>query len=291
MRSHKFLAGAVTGVALVVLVSGLLLAGIGRQPANAAGGTPAADTGAKATAAATGTLTSPPANKINELEQQMIMPISDAEWNAAATTLGMTQADFEAAINGGQSVAALGAPRQVSVDQVRGAMVAAGTAVVNAAVHDGSITQADGDLLNSGIVTAIADKVSHANIDDPAAGTGTPTAGESALDAQKRAGADPAAAINNTVAAAEISALASTLGVSLDQIKPVLDNPAEMATLAASHHVTAQQLEDTLIAAGQQALDQAVTSGTISQSDADGLRTSVVQPMAEKLSHAVDAGS
>ena len=42
MRSHKFLAGAVTGVALVVLVSGLFLAGVSRQPTSAASGTPVA---------------------------------------------------------------------------------------------------------------------------------------------------------------------------------------------------------------------------------------------------------
>jgi hypothetical protein len=289
MRSHKFLAGAVTGIALVVAITGLLLAGVGRQPTSAAGSTPVANPSAKAAAA--GTTTALPDNKLNQIEQQMIMPISDAEWSAAATALGMTQANFEDAINAGQSVATLGASSQVSVDQVRTAMVAAGTAVVNAAVQNGTLTQADADALNSGIVTAIADKVTHAHSDDPTTSTGTPTSDESAQDAQKRAAAGSVPAINNTIAAAEISALASTLGLSPDQIKPALDNPSELATLAASHHITAQQLEAALAAAGQQALDQAVANGTVSQSDAAGLRTSLVQPMAAKLSHVVDAAA
>lgn len=288
MRSHKFLAGIVTGVALVVLVTGLLLAGVGRQPTNAAGSTPVANASAKATPAATGTLTAQPDNNVSQLEQRMINPISDAEWNAAATALGINEADFVAAIKTGQSVAVLGAPHQVSADQVRSAMIAAGTAVVSAAVQDNTITQAESNVLDHGMVTAIADKVTHANTGDSTTGPGTPAGDEKALDAQKRAAAGSAPAINNTIAAAEISAMASTLGISLNEIKPALDNPAELATLAASHHINAQQLQEALVTAGRQALDQAVASGTVSQSDADGLGTSLVQLMAEKLSHIVD---
>lgn len=298
MRSHKFLAGAVTGVALVVLVTGLLLAGIGRQPTSAAGGTPSTDgasstpeVAAKETAQALGTLTSRPADKLNQLEQQLIMPISDAEWHAAATMLGMTDTDFQHAIDDGHSVASLGAPHQVTADQVRSGMIAAGTAVVNAAVQDGTITQDDATALNNGLVTAIADKVTHAHTDDATTGPGTPTAGESALDAQKRAAAGSAPAINNTIMDAEFSALASALGVTLDQLKSTLENPATLATLAATHHVSAQQLNDALVTAGQQALDQAVANGTVSQADANSLRTSLVQLTAEKLSHVVDAAA
>lgn len=287
MRSHKFLAGAVTGVALVLLVTGLLLAGVGRQPTSAAGSTPPAGTAATKAA----TLTPLPANNVNQLEQRMIAPISDAEWGAAATALGMTNDDFVSAINSGTSVADLGSTSNITADQVRSAMIAAGTAVVNAAVQGGTITQADASVLNSGLVAAIADKVTRAGTGDPTTRQGTPTVDGNALDAQKRAAAGEASAMNNTVAAAEISALASTLGVSLDALKPALDNSADLAALAASHHITAQQLEETLITAGQQALDQAVASGNLSQTDADGLRTSLVQPMAEKLSHGVDAAA
>jgi hypothetical protein len=62
-----------------------------------------------------------------------------------------------------------------------------------------------------------------------------------------------------------------------------------VATLAAAHHVTAQQLNDAMVAAGQQALGQAVANETVSQSSADSLRTGLVQLMAEKLSSMVNA--
>lgn len=285
MRSHKFLAGAVTGVALVVLVSGLFLAGVSRQPTSAASGTPVAKS--PATDAATPGISKA---EINALEQRMITAISDAEWSAAATTLGMTRADFDTAINAGQTVASLGAPHNVTADQVHTAMVAAGTATVSAAEQNGTITQADADFLDQGLVTAIADKVTHANIDDAAAGAGTPAAGEQALDAQKKAGAQLANDVDNAISKAELSAMAPALGVSADELDAALrSGPSDFAALANAHHVTAQQLEDALVAAGEQALDQAVASGTVSSSDADSLRTGHVQLMAQKLSHMVDA--
>src|SRR6185312_7850579 len=194
MRSHKFLAGAVTGIALVFLVSGLFLAGVGRHPTSAASGTAVAKS--PATEAATPGISKA---EINALEQRMITVISDAEWSAAATTLGMTRAGFDTAINAGQSVASLGAPHNVTTDQVHAAMVAAGTATVSAAEQTGTITQADADFLDQGLVTAIADKVTHANTDDSAAGAGTPAAGEKALEAQKKAGAQSANDVDDAI--------------------------------------------------------------------------------------------
>lgn len=300
MRSHKFLAGAVTGVALVLLISVLLLTELGRQPASAAPGTPAPQS---TKSAATPVASEPQSTKsaaapeatpggaktgINTLEQRMMTTVSDAEWNAAATSLGMTANGFEAAIRGGQTVASLGASHNVTADQIQTAMIAAGTAAVNTAVQNGTITQADADTLNSTLVTAIAYKVSHANIDG-GSGVGTPAVDDPALVAQKRALAQQPNDISNTISDAEISAMASTLGVRVDDLNTAMSNPSDVATLAASHHVTAQQLQDAMVAAGQQALNQAVTAGTVSQSDADSLKTGLVQPMAEKLSHMASA--
>jgi hypothetical protein len=252
MRSHTFLAGAVTGVVLVLLVSGLLLAGLGRQPTSAASGTP--ETGSAKTAATPGDTTGLSKAEINDVEQRMINIVSDAEWNAAATTLGMSSSDFEAAITGGKSVAALGAPHNVTTEQVRTAMVAAGSTAVSAALQRGTITQPGADTLNNGLVAAIADKVTHANSEETAsAASGTPTVDEKTLDAQKQAVASPAAAANDNIANAELSAMASTLGVSAEELKTTL-SVSGGATLAAAHHVTAQQLNDAMVAAGQQAL-------------------------------------
>lgn len=288
MRSHKFLAGTVTGVALVLLVSGLLLAGLGRQGTSAASGTP--ETKSTTSAATPGATTGVSKDETNALEQRMITTISDAEWNAAATTLGMSASDFDGAINSGKSVATLGASHNVTTEQVRAAMVAAGSAAVNTAVQNGTITQSEADLLNNGLVAAIADKVTHANADEAAnAGTGTPTANQKSTDGQKPAPSTAESAIEDAVSNADFSAMASTLGVSADQLKTAWGNPADLAALATSHHVTVQQLKDALVATGQQALDQAVAHGTVTRTEADSLGTRMVQAMAKKLSGMLDA--
>jgi hypothetical protein len=288
MKSHKFLAGTLTGVALVLLVSVLLLTQLGRQLASAASGTPETKSTASAAASPSTKNDQMKTSVANDPESRMVTPVSDAEWGAGATTLGMSASDFEAAIKAGKLVADLGAPHNVTAMQVWTAMVAAGTAAVNTAVQNGTITQADADALTSGIVTAIADKVTHANTDTGSA-AGTPTANDQALEAQKRALASQSDDVSNAVTDAEISAMASTLGVSADDLKTALSNPADIATLAAAHNVTAQQLQDAMVTAGQQALNQAVTAGTISPADADSLKTGLVQLMAEKLSHMASA--
>ena len=65
--------------------------------------------------------------------------------SAAATALGMTEADLSTALQGGQTLAQVAQTKNVDVNTLIDAMVAAETTEINAAVKAGTMTQAQAD--------------------------------------------------------------------------------------------------------------------------------------------------
>ena len=284
MRPTKFLIGMTSGAVLVLLVTGALLLGFGQLATSAQGGTPTSSS-AKGTAtpdkqsAADGT----PSRSIarDALEQSMLQPVSDAEWNAAAQMLGTTADDLDSQLKADHSVGELGSAKGVTAQQIRDAMIAAGQGVVSASLQTGTITQAEADQLNQGLVVAIADKVTSANTQPE--GTPGPDAQQIKDQAIKKGAPSADAQTMDSVNMAELNAAAQVLGITTDQFKMALGQDGNLGQYLTAKNVTAQQVKEAMIAAGQAALDQVVQSGTISQADADQARTSIVQGIAEKI--------
>ncbi len=281
MRPTKFLIGMTSGAVLAMLVAAALLLGLGGLVANAATGTATPST-STATPLKQGPAPGTPVSIARDaLEQQMLKPVSDAEWNATATALGMTADDLNSQLRNGQSVDALGSAKGVTAQHIKDVMVAAGQAEVSSAVQDGTITQTEADTLDQGLVVAIADKVTHANTDSE----GTPGASADQLkDSSAKKGAPSAdEQTMDSVSMAELNAAAQMLGITTDQFKMALGPDSSLSQDLAANNVTPPQVKDAMIAAGQTALNQAVQNGTISQSDADQSQTSIVQGIADKI--------
>ena len=78
---------------------------------------------------------------------------------AAAKALGLTPAKLRAALEGGQSLAAVAKAQKVGVDSVIQAMVTAAKADLTTAVKDGKLTQAQADTMKSSLTKRITDRV------------------------------------------------------------------------------------------------------------------------------------
>ena len=110
---------------------------------------------------------------------------------AAATALGMTEADLTTALTGGKSAAAVAADKGVDVQKVIDAIVAADTAEITAAVKAGTMTQAQADQRLANLTAHVTDEVNGVaggpggkgghggpgGLDAPAPSAGTGTSG------------------------------------------------------------------------------------------------------------------
>ena len=289
MRSRKFLLGSLSGAAVVFVVLGLMVAGVGRQPTEAAPGTATAAslvpvvtcTPGTATQATPGTAAVSGKQPLSAADQQMLDTISNAEWAAGAQTLGISPNDLSTALDAGTSVDQLAAAHHTTTAQVRTTMVAAGTAAVATALQQTQVTQAQADTLDSTLVVAIADKVTHVNqaggasAATPAAAQAQPDISKSALPANDQAA--------QAIADAELGAVAQALGLSPAQFKVDL-GCGSLATLPQAQHLSGSQIRDAALAAGHASLDQQVRAGALTQSQADALLRDLATPLAQKLS-------
>ncbi len=98
-------------------------------------------------------------------------PGRPAELTAAATALGITDAQLRTELQAGKSIAAVATAKGVAVQSVINAMVAAAKRDLAAAVTAGRLTQAQADDISSTLVAHITD---HVNGVRPAGGPGRP---------------------------------------------------------------------------------------------------------------------
>jgi len=88
---------------------------------------------------------------------------------AAATVLGISEADVTTALQSGQTLAQIAAAQGVDVQKLIDAMVAAETAEIQAQVTDGTITQAQADAQVANLTQHETDEVNGVR---PAGGPG-----------------------------------------------------------------------------------------------------------------------
>ncbi len=91
--------------------------------------------------------------------------------SAAATALGMTEADLRTALESGQTIAQVAADKGVDVQVVIDALVADANAHIDAEVTSGEITQAEADARKADVVQRVTDMVNNVR---PAGGPGGP---------------------------------------------------------------------------------------------------------------------
>jgi len=287
MPSLKFLVGACCGVLVMIVVLGLMAGGLGLGYTSAApGGTP--QSGKVAGPAASITSKQPR----SAADQQLLDLISNAEWSAAAQTLGISVDELSAALNDGRSVDQLAAAHQTTTSQVKDAMLATGQAAVASARQQALATQQQADTLDNTLVPAVAEKLTHANTQTDLSLAGTPSAAapskqEQVQQAMAAKQAEPGTpGTENAVVQAEFDAAARLLGLTADQLREQLGS-GQLAAAAQAHQVSAPQLRDAMVAAGQSALSRQVAGGQITQSQADDVQASIVTPLAEKLALSV----
>lgn len=79
--------------------------------------------------------------------------------DAAATALGMSTEELRTAVQGGKTLAEVAKEKNVSVDALVKAMVAAAEKELSTAVTDGRITQAQADAMKGSLTQRITDRV------------------------------------------------------------------------------------------------------------------------------------
>lgn len=81
--------------------------------------------------------------------------------DAAAKTLGMTTDELHTAMQGGKSLADVAKAKNVSVDSLVSAMVAAAETDLATAVKDGKVTQAQADTIKGTLTQRMTDRVNN----------------------------------------------------------------------------------------------------------------------------------
>jgi hypothetical protein len=81
--------------------------------------------------------------------------------SAAATALGISEADLRTALEGGKTIAQVAADKGVDVQTVIDAMVAAANAHIDSEVASGEITQAQADARKADVVARVTEAVNN----------------------------------------------------------------------------------------------------------------------------------
>jgi hypothetical protein len=174
---------------------------------------------------------------------------------AAATYLGVSQADLLTSLQSGKTLAQVaGSTSGKTVSGLIDALVAAEKTELAAAVTAGEITQAQADQMSSTLTAHVTAEV---NGTRPARGPGGPGFGHGA-------GGD------------ELTAAATYLGVTETALTTQLQGGKTLAQVAdATSGKSAAGLIDALVAAEKTELAAAVTAGTITQAQSDQIATTL----------------
>jgi hypothetical protein len=171
---------------------------------------------------------------------------------AAATYLGVTQADLRTSLESGKTLAQIaGATNGKTVAGLIDALVAAEKTELAAAVTSGEITQAQSDQMTSTLTAHVTAEVNGTRPDRGPGGPGGPGFGHGR-------GGD------------ELTAAATYLGVTESALTTQLEADKTLAQVAdATSGRSATGLIDALVAAEKTELAAAVTAGTITQAQSD----------------------
>jgi len=190
-----------------------------------------------------------PATPQSNLENQ----VTDAAFQALAAKLGMNLGDLKQAL-GSSSVADLAASKNVSVQEVKTAVINAIKPILDQAVQSHTITQPQED--------SVIQMVQNADLSKPisALTIGGGAAGKTLDDTFLR-----------QVMEQSFQSVADKLGVTKDQLMQQLAQGKSLADIAASKNVSQAELKTAIANGIKPVLDQGVKDGKISQQQEDAI--------------------
>lgn len=187
--------------------------------------------------------------------------VSDA--SVVAKAIGISEADLNTALAGGQTIAAVAKAHNVALQTVIDALVADGMSELQAQVANGSITQAQADAMKSEVTQRATDQVDNSF----AGGRGPGGPG----------------GFGHDEAVSDTSVLAKAIGISETDLKTALASGQTVAAVAKAHSVDVQTVIDALVADSKSELAAAVKAGTLTQAQADAMQANLVQHATDQV--------
>jgi predicted DNA-binding protein (UPF0251 family) len=190
----------------------------------------------------------------------------------AAQALGMTAAELKAELEAGKSLAAIAGEKGVDVNTVVAALVADAKAELAEAVSSGRITQAQADAKSAGLEARMTELVNR-----------TPPLGRPEGGDRRGPGHGPGIKGDPAV-------VAEALGMTPAELKAELQAGKSLATIAGARGVDVNKVVAALVADAKAKLAEAVSSGRITQAQADERSAGLEARITEMVNHAPPFG-
>jgi hypothetical protein len=172
-----------------------------------------------------------------------------ASLTTIATALKMTEADLQSALQSGKTVAALATEKGVALQTIVDALIAEQKTLLQQAVTDGRLTQAQADTRLAELQTQLPTQLSTAFTPGMhGGGRGMP---------------------GGFGVGGSLSTIATTLGMTESDLQTALQGGKSVADVATEKEIDLAKVIDAIVAEQTTALQQAVTTGRLTQAQAD----------------------
>jgi hypothetical protein len=170
-----------------------------------------------------------------------------------AASLGMTEADLRTELQGGKSVADVASVKSVSLDTVVNAIIATQTETLKQAVTVGRLTQAQADTLLANLKVTLPGQLQTKMV----AGLKGPGFGERGPGGPGMRGG------------ASLTTIATALNMTEADLRTELQSGKSVADVASAKSVALDTVINAIVAEQTTKLNQAVTNGKLTQTQAD----------------------
>ena len=179
--------------------------------------------------------------------------IGTTAFDAAAQKLGMRTQDLMTTLRSGKTLTDVAKEKNVSTDDLKTAIVTAVDAKLDQAVKDGNLTQAQADKAKSQLSNLSLDQLGF-------------NRGPSKLPAAGFAMGQEA-----------LNAAAQKLGITTQDLMTELRSGKTLADVAKEKNVSTDDLKTAIVNAVDAQIDQAVTNGKLTQSQADNIKAQIAK--------------
>jgi hypothetical protein len=183
----------------------------------------------------------------------------------AAAVIGITEADLQTAMTGGQTIAAVATSHSVSPAAVISTLVTNENAEIDASVSSGQLTATQATQMKSQTTQRVTDFV---NGTRPAGGPG----GRRGMQAEDQ------------------QVVATALGISTTQLQSEEAAGRTIAAIAAAHNVSVTTVINALAASENSEIDQQVASGRITAAQAAQMKANTTQRVTDEVNGTRPAG-
>ena len=201
-----------------------------------------------------------------------------SDLSVAANAIGIPETDVTTAMKAGQSLAAIAKAHTVDPQKVIDALVADAKSELAAGVTSGKLTQAQADQATPNLTQRITDQVN--GVRGPGrAGPGGPFAGR----APGFGPLGPGKGGGRLEAVSDVSVAAKAIGIPETDVTTAMKAGQSLAAIAKAHTVDPQKVIDALVADAKSELAAGVTSGKLTQAQADQATTNLTQQITDQV--------